>query len=489
MQSAHHAPAPRTGALAATALLAGAVLALVVPSAAQTGPWTDGEILVRTTLQPSGARAIVRVVPETGATAVLISPQYWGGWAGSTTFDSWRGGVLSNMSMPPDGTFLYRLWLVSHDGTSAAMPGFTGDLKALASAGDGRVFFIRFTGATQGPKPIEYFDALDVIQTLKQGDGVTPFEADVEHLLYHAPSNALIGSSSAQWAATYCTTALGSLYRIPLSADGLRVDGPMTCTSLPTSLLYGDIMSLDQLPDGNVLVTTASGFLGSPTLMLSLNPVTLSVAAWADPAQYDMNGGFWSARLGRAVIHANSGSAWWEPSGLRTFGPGQAGFGAYIATSLELPVGSGYSPVEIVTEVDVNGPACDGFQIPYGSGLAGAGAFVPLLGVIGCPDIGQLFSISINSVVGGASGVLFVGLAPGAVPFKGGTFLLASALAQIPVTVGGTPGVANAGSLGIPALLSDPILGGVSLYLQAGFADVAAVQGVSLTNGLHLQGN
>src|SRR5688572_9542242 len=148
----------------------------------QVGPWTDGEILVRTTLQPSGSSAIVRVIPETGATAVLTIPQYWGGWAGSMVFDSYRGGLLSNMSLAPDSTFFFRLWLVSHDGTSAAMPGFTGSLRALASAGDGRVFFVRHTGPGQGLTDVEYFDANNVIQTLMQSDGVTPFQADVEHL-------------------------------------------------------------------------------------------------------------------------------------------------------------------------------------------------------------------------------------------------------------------------------------------------------------------
>ena len=73
---------------------------------------------------------------------------------------------------------------------------FTGNLRALATAGDGRVFFLRHTGATQGLTTVEYFDANDVIQALMQSDGVTPFQADVEHLVYHAPSNALIGSSS-----------------------------------------------------------------------------------------------------------------------------------------------------------------------------------------------------------------------------------------------------------------------------------------------------
>jgi len=462
---------------------------LASPARAQTGPWTDGEILLRAQVPATGQRAIFRVVPETGATAVLTTTQAWGGWAGAMAFDAWRGGVLSNTSLPPDDAFTYRLWLVSHDGTAAAMPGFTGNLKALAPAGDGRVFFLRHTGAGQGPTTIEYFDAQDVLRTLSQADGVTPFQADVEHLLYDAASNALIGSSSAQWAATHCSATGSSVYRIPLSADGLRVEGPMTCASIPTSLLFGEIMSLDHLPGGQVLVTTASAFLGAPHGLLTLDPLTLAVGNWAQPIQADVNGGVWSARLGRAVVHANTGTAWWEPEGLRSFGAGESSYGSHIATMLTLPVGGGFSPVEILAEVDLLGPACDGFQIPYGTGLAGAGGQVPLLGVIGCPDIGQVFGISINAVVGGAGGVLFVGLAPAALPFKGGTFLVGAIAAQVGVAVGGTPGAAGAGSLALPALLSDPVLAGIDLYMQAGFADAAAVKGVSLSNGLRLQGN
>ncbi len=69
------------------------------------------------------------------------------------------------------------------------------------------------------------------------------------------------------------------------------------------------------------------------------------------------------------------------------------------------------------------------------------------------------------------------------------TFHLSSVLLQIPITVGCAPGVANAGSLALPALLSDPVLTGVSIYLQAGFQDIASIQDVSLTNGLRLQGS
>ncbi len=453
-------------------------------SQAQSGPWTDGEILVRSVVQPSGQRAIFRVVPETGASAVLTTTQYWGGWAGSLAFDSYRGGVLSNMSMPPDGTFLYRLWLVSHDGTSVAMPGFTGSLRALASAGDGRVFFLRHTGSNQGLTTIEYFDANDVIQTLMQSDGVTPFQADVEHLLYHVPSNALIGSSS--WGATQCSATGSSLYRFPLSADGLRVEGPVTCVSVPTTLIYGDLMGLDHLPDGNVLVTTASAFLGAYHRMISLNPVTLAVASWAEPYQYDINGGIWSARLGKAVIHANSGSAWWEPSGLRTFTPGVTGYGTHIPTSLPLPVGGGYSPVEIVAEVDLNGPGCEGCQIAYGTGLAGTGSVVPTLGLVGCPAVNSGFTVAIDNVVGAGSGVLVVGLVASAIPILGGTLYVDPIDLVLQVTCGGVPGAPGAGSLGLPILLVDPSLTGLAFFAQAGFFDGAAVQGMSLTSGLKI---
>ena len=476
--------------LASLAIAIALVLMAAGNATGQTGPWTDGEILVRSQVAGTGQPAIFRVVPETGATAVLTTTQYWGGWAGSMVFDSYRGGLLSNMSMAPDNPFLYRLWLVSHDGTSVAMPGFTGSVRAMASAGDGRVFFVRYTGSNQGLTNVEYFDANNVIQILLQSDGVTPFQADVEHLVYHAPSNALIGSSSAGWAASQCTPiGSGSLYRIPLSVDGLRVDSPVTCISVPTTMLYaGEIMGLDDLPNGNVLVTTASGWLGSPQdRLLSLNPVTLAIASWAVPQQYDVNGGIWSARLGKAIIHADSGSAWWEPNGLRTFSAGQTPeYGTHIPTSLPLPAGGGFSPHEYIAEVDLNGPACGGLQIPYGTGLAGFGNVVPTLAVVGCPDLNSNFTIAIDNVVGAASGALIAGVTPAAIPIAGGTLYVDPILIILPVTVNGVPATAGGGSFGIPLVLTDPALSGLSLFLQAGFIDSGAVQGVSFTNGLHL---
>jgi len=467
----------------ALSLVAALLPALPARLVAQTGPWTDGELLVETTA-PGGQRAICRVVPETGATAVLVTPQFWGGWSGKLAFDSHRGGVLANISLPPDNTFLYRLWLVSSDGTAAAMPGFTGSLRALCPTGDGRIYFLRHFSANQGPKTVEYYDANDALQTLKAADGVTPFQIEVEHLLYDAASNALIGSSSPGWSATKCGTTGCSVYRIPLSGNGSQVAGAVSCASVTSLGANEEIMSLDHLPDGRVLATVASGNAPSTSKLLAVNPVSLAFTTWADPSEGEIEGGVWCARLGKAVLH----SAWTDGYKLRTHVAGSANEGTVLATSMPLPGAGGYSPSDGLSEVDVNGPACDGFQVPYGVGLAGSGNVVPLLGVIGCPDIGNVFTISLNSALGGASGILFVGLAPGAFPFKGGTFLLGTIAAQIPIVAGGPAGVAGAGSVALPATLP-PAIAGISLYLQAGFADAGAAQGASLSNGLRVQGD
>lgn len=461
-----------------------AALLLPALAAAQTGPWADGELIVHSNL--AGAFKLYRVDPESGQVGLLASPQYYGGWSGGMAFDRHRGGLLANISLPPDNPFLYRLWLISHDGTAAAMPGLSGSLRALCPTGDGRVFFMRNTSVAQGPATVEYFDAANQIRTLKQADGVTPFQIEVEHLLYDPASQALIGSSSAGLSATDCSAVGSSVYRIPLSADGLRVDGPVTCNAVTSLAANEYLMSLARLPDGDVLVTVASGNVPSTSTLLRVDPVTLAASEFADPMQAEIEGGVWSSRLGKVVLHA----AWTSGYELRSFTSGSGtNLGGLIPTSLPIAGWGGFTPSDDLFEVDLNGAGCEGFQLAYGAGLAGKSAQVPLLGAIGCPDIGHPFTISINSVVGGAFGVLFVGLAPGATPFKGGTFHLGSIALQVPITVGGAPGAPGAGALALPVVLSNPVLSGVNLYLQGAFADSFAVQGASLTNGLRIQGD
>jgi hypothetical protein len=130
---------------------------------------------------------------------------------------------------------------------------------------------------------------------------------------------------------------------------------------------------------------------------------------------------------------------------------------------------------------------CGGSWQPYGTGLPGAGGLAPTLAGSGCPHPGSALTLALAHGRGGASGLLLIGLAPAAVPFKGGTLLLGPIVLQAGLVLGGPAGEAGAGSAVLPAALpDDPLLLGVALALQAGFADDAAEKGVSLSAGLSL---
>jgi energy-converting hydrogenase Eha subunit H len=449
---------------------------LTLPCVAQTGAFEDGELVVLTTKPGFNSPILYRIDPATGQGATFCEPLYQGGWAGMCAYDSYRGRFLANVSMAPDNPFFYKLWAFASNGAAVSIPGFDGkSLRALAPTGDGRVYFLNHNPLG----PIQYFDANDVTHTLLNEAGTAPFDFAVEHLLYHAPSNSLIASNSGWWSTNHCATNSCSFFRIPLSADGTRVGGPIACSSYATG--SQEVMSLDYLPGGNVLATLANGSFWGGAQMASFNPFTLAVAPWASPQHGDLNGGLWSSRIGKAVILDDTTNL------LRTVVAGQGGTAPVLVTSVNVGDGStGYSPSESMWEIDLNGPGCTGYADQYGAGLAGKGAIVPVLTLTGCPDLNQPIAVVATGVVGAAPGFLGIAAAPAAIPLFGGTLLVSPSAVMLPVFAAGTPGLAGAGQFTLPFTATDPALLGVSIFLQAGFADVQAVQGVALTNGLQV---
>jgi hypothetical protein len=451
--------------------------ALLPSASAQSGPWTDGEILVQAPATNGVGLSLYRIAPETGHGEALISGfSGYGGWAGRIAFDPYRNALLVNLALPPDGFFTYELWAVNYDGTKAVIPGFNGaTLRGLAPTGDGRVYFQH-----HNTSPINYLDAANVVHTLTDAANA-PFPFPVEHMIFHAPSNSLIASTSAWWSTNDCNAVGSSLFRIPLSADGSQVAGPVVCGST-TSSGAEEVMSLDYLPGGDLLVTLSAGVIGfGPDKLISADPWTLAVSGWAHPAQTDLNGGCYSSRIGKAVVLDDGANE------LRTFVPGQNNVGTTLVCDVPLGDGStGFSPAESMWELDVNGPGCVGLALPFGAGLPGTGGVTPVLAVVGCPDINSVFTISIDDVVGGASGLMIASTTPAAIPFFGGTLYVDPIQIIQPVTVSGTPPTPGAGSYGLPILATDPSVIGLTLFIQAGFLDAGAAQGVSLTNGLQL---
>ncbi len=149
------------------------------------------------------------------------------------------------------------------------------------------------------------------------------------------------------------------------------------------------------------------------------------------------------------------------------------------ATNLGPTDSNGFVDVVAVAECWVE------FQ-PFGAGLAGSSGFVPALtGANGSCWTGG-HSIAIANAVGGAFGLLFVGLpAPMPIPALGGLVHvdLAGPLVVVPLTVGGIHALPGDGTLAIPGA-DVRGLEGVTVALQYLVSDPGATQGTSMTNGL-----
>jgi FG-GAP-like repeat len=129
-------------------------------------------------------------------------------------------------------------------------------------------------------------------------------------------------------------------------------------------------------------------------------------------------------------------------------------------------------------------PPGNGRRQQYGAGLGGSAGLVPILGSAGVLRPGFSGSLRITNALGGAPALLGAGLAQASQPAVGGTLLIVPS-DLVPLTLGGAPGVAGAGSSAVPWTIP-PALAGFQGFLQAAIQDPAAPQGFALTNGLDL---
>ena len=449
---------------------------LLLPASPAFAQYNDGDLIVRVGTAGGGSCSYIRVDPVTGNATTLLSGGYPHGFSGSAVYDSFRDVMLVNVSLPPDSYALARLFAVQANGTYTAVAAVgTGDLRGLCSVGDGRVFY----QVHQTPE-IRWLDAANQTHTLLDATGSAPFSFAIEHLIYHAPSNARIATTAGWWSPNDCSAGSCSVFRIPLSNDGSRVAGTVTCASVATD--NQEIMGLDSMPGGGLLLSLANGTPSFMPLLLTVDPVTLALGTYANTQMHDLDGAVYSTRSGAAIVLDDGADV------LRRFTPGTAlSLGTVIPTSLPVSaITSGYSPSENLWEVDRNGPGCQGLGLPYGVGLAGLGGVVPTLGAVGCPDRATPWSLSVNAGAGGTYGLLGIGDGPANVPAFGGSLLVFPITATFVFATSGTPGTPAVGSYNLPLLLNDPALVGVSFWFQAALLDAAAVAGFSLTNGLQV---
>ncbi|MFH2000231.1 MAG: C25 family cysteine peptidase, partial [Planctomycetota bacterium] len=117
----------------------------------------------------------------------------------------------------------------------------------------------------------------------------------------------------------------------------------------------------------------------------------------------------------------------------------------------------------------------------YGSGLAGTGGFVPELDGTGVPIFSGEFKVDLTQGLGGASALMYLGLASSNYPFMGGHLLVYPVDFTIPLVLGGSG--AGGGGFSIPV---EAFLMNVTLYVQVFNADPEAPFGVAMSNGLEI---
>ena len=366
--------------------------------------------------------------------------------------------------------------------------GFIGrNVHCFAPKGDGLIYFHdRDLGGR-----IQYLDSSNQEHDLLDVNGTAPFELVASPwnkfaaLMYHPKSHSLIAASSSNTSAACFgrgTNMDVAIRRIPLSADGSRLTGPVMCTEFHVSTTSEEIEGVDILPTGWVLITVDTNSTASEQRLICVDPFTMSTWPFATTGGYAGSGAisggcFVGAFMNKAVVVDSLDNK------LRTFSYGSNGPGTALPIQ---PVSAGGTN-EVATLVTIRGTrGCNGSFQAYGQGLAGDGGFVPALSGTGCPIPGATPSLHISQGLGSSNGFLAIGPAPAAVPFVGGT-LLVDATSSINITLGGPIGGTGIGHLTVPyAIPGNPAMTGQSVFFQAFLLDPSATQGLSQTPGLEM---
>jgi len=140
------------------------------------------------------------------------------------------------------------------------------------------------------------------------------------------------------------------------------------------------------------------------------------------------------------------------------------------------------------TTLDGSLPFCAA-PVNYGTGLTGTGGIVPHLSSSGGvpADGNSAFAYELSGGRGGAAAILIISLEQRSIPTAGGTLLVnpaPSVAFRIPVTLGGTPGVAGAGSARVELPVSIGLAVGHDVFAQFAVSDPQTPQGEALSEGL-----
>ena len=463
------------------------------PAAAQVGGFEDGDLWLHSakiTGSSFADGAILRIDTDTWTSTTVASPDRISQRFNAMAFDSYRKRMIFTAELPGEIDQVC-LWAMDGNGTTQRLSDAFSYVPGISPTGDGRVYFV---DPYKQDGRLRMLDAANRVHIVRDATGAVPFLVNGlannkdQTMAYDAGENALyLAMNELQGGG--CAGVTGKLYvrKLPLSADGLRVAGPILCANFDVDpdQATEEAVQFAPGPNGELLLISSNSHMTTPMpRMVTIDPVDLTISTWAQNDGYvgaaDHTAGCYLSDTNEVLLLDTRNDM------LRSFAYGATGAGTTIPVTGPISADPGYN--EFATLIQVDTGDCKGSFLPFGQGLQGAGDFVPGVFGSGCAELGQPMQVNVDAVVGGAPGFVMFGIGQSEVPYRGGHLYLDSALLTWPVVATGAAGVPGDGGLLIDfGTLADPNLAGMTFVMQAGFFDGAAPAGSSLTQGLRIQ--
>lgn len=248
-------------------MLLASSLALAAAALAEAADFTEGDVYIMTSAWPGIGGAVARIDPVTGDKTVIDA---FGTYPASSrmTYDPYRDRLLYQ---PDINLNIYR-FLAADGSYDDITINWDPDIVTYAPTGDGRIYLLAGVGT------MAWLDTNDQPTILYDTDGTTPFVIPIfmarRQMIYDAGTNSLFiahyGFPDSQ------------VTKIPLSADGTRVDGPLTTVEYDGIETYEDEpQGISAGPNGSIFIKIRGPSNEANVLMFTIDPTTLAFSHFA----------------------------------------------------------------------------------------------------------------------------------------------------------------------------------------------------------------
>jgi hypothetical protein len=425
---------------------------------------------------PGGSvSGVLRIDPFTGDTQQVVFDVVGVSWP-TIAFDPYRDRLLLSSRIGPLGTTSdpAGLWAVDAAGGAVLLVENDAGYRGIAPVGDGRVYLS--SDETGEKTRIQWLDAAGALHVLLDASGTAPFEFDPMYgqapveLLYDAATQSLLAASDDQQYPCPGMPPTGglNLRRLPLTADGSRLAGPVACVQYDAGDEHQHLKGVTRGPDGSAMVGVwTNGGVFSRALLL--DPATMAVAVHSGASPSPHATAYSRTRARAAVLNTGQNT-------ISLYAPGETGLGTTLSSD---DVSAPFSSGERASLVEIEGPwSNSGLSAATGAvSVGGGGAQAWTL------DVGDTLA-GLPYLIGGSIGGWSPGFAFGGVSVP----LVPDAYTKLTLTHPGSPllpgtlGVLGPGGTAQAAFVlpagSDPALVGLVLHhagvvLAPGFAAAA----------------